>query len=98
MNQSRFCPIEKVEMTTSENVCGDQPSGNAHQCCVGIEKIVPIEMFTRCLNHTICPANCIGREMGLLKDDKYDHDTALQSLVAAAGNDTNWINVSIQLE
>lgn len=71
--------------------------GRAHECCDGFDKIFHMEACESQLSSGVgCPYKCISREMGLLRNEKFNLETALNSSTFAAGDDTLWIAVSIK--
>lgn len=79
--------------------CGQPPSKSPTECCDGLNKFVKEDVFTKCDNECnkgdmCCKGNCAAKAFGILKDNKFDKETALKSLSTAFGSDAAWSAVS----
>lgn len=67
-------------------------------CCTGLEKFGG-EIFSACQSECnmmdrCCKGNCFANKLGILKDGKFDKETALKSANTAFDGDATWSNVS----
>lgn len=81
--------------------CGAPPTKKPSECCEGLEKFAKEEAFESCNTECsgrdmCCKGNCFAKNLGILKDGKFDKDTAMKALNAAFGNDSAWSAVRNQ--
>lgn len=88
---------------SSASDCGQQPNNKSYtECCNGFDIIFSHSLFVKCEetecknakdDDQCCFLYCGSKELGLLKDDTVDSETAIASLQKLFGDDKDWIDV-----
>lgn len=77
--------------------CGHQPNITYEGCCIGYDKVFPAYKYKNVVNTCkgtsdyCCLLYNNAKELGLLKNNKVDSDTAIDSLQENVDDDKKWI-------
>ncbi|CRL05478.1 CLUMA_CG017963, isoform A [Clunio marinus] len=96
-----LCFIGAISAQEKLPDCGAYPEKKLEECCGGIEKFIQPQFWGACEGECqhpdmCCKVNCFADKLGIVKDGRFDKDTALGALAATLGDDATWTPIYTQ--
>lgn len=89
--------LNYFKVHSQPKLCGPRPIKTIQDCCEDLRKLVKMEAFETCRTHCgkdfCCMGYCVADELGYLKDEKFDRDTAVEVAKTAFANNPEWNSV-----